>query len=122
MTFTIHHVNINVKDIDASIQFYGEAFGLKEVHRKTAEDGSFVIVFLEDGITAFRLELTWLRDKEGPYNLGDNENHICFAVDDFDSAHAHHKKMDIICYENEKMGIYFICDPDGYWQEVIPRR
>ena len=40
MTFTIHHVNINVKDIDASIQFYGEAFGLKEVHRNTAEDGS----------------------------------------------------------------------------------
>ncbi len=118
MTFTIDHANINVKDIEASIRFYGEALGLKEVHRKTAEDGSFVIVFLSDGQTGFKLELTWLRDKDGPYNLGDNESHICFAADNFDAAYAHHKQMGIICYENAGMGVYFICDPDGYWQEI----
>lgn len=121
MTFTIDHANINVTDIDKSVRFYGEALGLKEVRRKTAEDGSFVIVFLGDGITEFGLELTWLRDKKGPYNLGDNESHICFAVDDLDSAYAHHKQMGIICYENVKMGVYFICDPDGYWQEIKQR-
>lgn len=121
MTFTIEHANINVLDIDASIRFYAEALGLKETRRITADDGSFVIVFLEDGITGFKLELTWLRDKEGPYNLGDNESHICFAVDDFDSAYAKHKQMGIICYENVEMGVYFICDPDGYWQEIKKR-
>ena len=122
MTFAMDHVNINVKDIEQSIRFYGEALGLKEVRRNEAKDGSFVIVFLGDGITSFRLELTWLRDKEGPYNLGDNESHICFAADDFDASYAHHKKLGIICYENTQMGVYFICDPDGYWQEIKTRR
>lgn len=122
MTFSIDHANINVKNLEESIRFYHEALGLKEVRRKSAEDASFTIVFLSDGETGFRLELTWLRDKEGPYNLGDNESHICFATDDFDAAYAHHKQMGIICYENVKMGVYFINDPDGYWQEITRRR
>lgn len=118
MKFTIEHVNINVTDIDASIKFYNEALGLKEARRINAADDSFVIVFLEDGISGFLIELTWLRDKKGSYNLGDNESHICFAADDFEAAYVHHKKMGIICYENTDMGVYFICDPDGYWQEI----
>ena len=24
--------------------------------------------------------------------------------------------------ENEKMGIYFITDPDNYWLEIVPTR
>ena len=119
--FTLDHANINVGDIERSVKFYGEAFGLKEMHRINAPDGSFAIVFLSDGETGFGLELTWLKGKES-YNLGDNESHICFAADDFEAAHALHKKMGIICYENEAMGIYFINDPDGYWQEVKPRK
>jgi lactoylglutathione lyase len=116
--FTIEHANINVKDIEKSIDFYNKAFGLTEARRIAADDGSFIIVFLSDGTDALKLELTWLRDKEEPYNLGDNESHICFAADDFDAAYDLHKKMDIICYENKDMGVYFITDPDGYWQEV----
>jgi len=122
MRFSIDHANINVTDIEKSIAFYGEALGLKEMRRKEAEDGSFIIVFLGDGETGFRLELTWLRDKQGPYNLGDNESHICFATDDFEAAYAHHKQMGIVCYENPAMGLYFICDPDGYWQEIIRKK
>lgn len=119
--FTIDHANINVGDLGRSVKFYGEAFGLKEVRRTNAPDGSFTIVFLSDGITDFGLELTWLKGKDS-YDLGDNESHICFATDDFTAAHELHKKMGIICYENEAMGIYFVSDPDGYWQEVKPRR
>jgi len=120
--FVLDHANINVTDIERSIKFYGEAFGLKELRRKVAEDGSFIIVFLGDGRSGLKLELTWLRDKQGPYNLGDNESHLCFMADDFDAAYELHKKMGIICYENPKMGVYFIVDPDGYWQEVVPRK
>ncbi len=115
--FKIDHVNINVSDIEKSIKFYDEAFGLKEIRRKKAEDASFVLAFLSDG--SFKLELTWLRDMDRPYDLGDNESHICFVTDDYDSAHELHKKMDVICYENTAMGLYFVEDPDGYWLEVV---
>ncbi len=121
MKFQIEHANINVTDIERSIKFFGEALGLQESRRIEAPDESFIIVFLSDNMTDFKLELTWLRDKQGPYNLGDNESHICFAVDDFDAAYAHHKQMGIISYENAAMGVYFIVDPDGYWHEIKKR-
>ena len=70
----------------------------------------------------FRSELTWMRDRETPYNLGDNETHIAFVTEDYDAAHEHHAKMGCICYENASMGLYFIEDPDGYWLEVLPKR
>jgi len=118
--FKIDHANINVTDIERSVAFYGDAFGLKEVKRKTSDN--FTIVFLSDGESDFLIELTWLKDKEGPYNLGDNESHICFAAQDFDAAYKKHKDMGIVCFENKDMGVYFIEDPDGYWQEVKPVR
>ena len=68
---TFNHFNFNVSDLDKSIQFYREALGLEEARRKEAEDGSFVIVFLGDGKTDFRLELTWLRDHPQKYDLGE---------------------------------------------------
>jgi lactoylglutathione lyase len=122
MKFTIDHFNINVLDLEKSLAFYEKALGLREKRRKTADDGSYIIVFLEDGTTTNKLELTWLKSQDNPYDLGDEEFHIAFKTPDFDAAHAHHKKMDCICYENKEMGIYFINDPDGYWLEVVPVR
>ena len=119
MKFTLAHNNINVYDLDKSIAFYREALGMEEVRRTVAEDGSFIIVFMGDGVSAHKLELTWLRDMDRPYDLGDNEIHIAFAVDDYEAAHEKHKEMGCICYENPKMGIYFINDPDGYWIELV---
>jgi lactoylglutathione lyase len=122
MKFTIDHFNINVLDLERSLTFYEQALGLKEERRKTAADGSYIIVFLSDGTAAGKLELTWLKSQKIPYNLGDEEFHIAFKTQDFDAAYALHKQMDCICYENKKMGIYFINDPDGYWLEVVPVR
>ena len=122
MKFTIDHFNINVLDLEKSLAFYDKALGLKEARRKTADDGSYIIVFLEDGISASKLELTWLKSQATPYDLGDEEFHIAFKTDDFDAAHALHTQMDCICFENKEMGIYFINDPDGYWLEIVPRR
>ena len=122
MNFKFAHNNINVLNLDESLAFYQEALGLKEVSRKVAEDGSFILVYLGDTSTKHQLELTWLRDWKEPYNLGDNEMHLAFRVDDYDAAYARHKAMNCICYENPAMGIYFINDPDGYWLEIVPTR
>ncbi len=122
MKFKFSHNNLNVFDLPKSLAFYKEALGLKEVRRKNAPDGSFVLAFLGDGATSHALELTWLRDRKKKYNLGDNEIHLAFTVADYAAAHELHKKLGCICYENEAMGIYFIEDPDGYWLEILPEK
>lgn len=122
MKFKFAHNNINVLDLERSLAFYRTALGLDEVRRHEARDGSFVLVYVGDGATPHRLELTWLRDRKEPYNLGDNEIHLAFTVDDFAAALAKHKEMGVVCYENLGMGIYFIEDPDGYWLEIVPER
>ena len=116
------HFNINVTDLDRSLAFYREALGLHEIKRKEAADGSFVLAYLGDDRTGFRLELTWLRDHAGgAYELGENESHLCMRVaGDYDAVREYHRAMGCICYENHDMGLYFISDPDDYWIEVLP--
>ena len=122
MKFRMIHNNINVRDLEKSIAFYKEALGMeiKRVHEP--EDGSFRLVYLEASEGSHQLELTWLRDRTEPYNLGENEFHLAFETDDFEEAHEKHRDMDCICFENPQMGIYFISDPDGYWLEVLPSK
>ena len=104
------------------MNFYREALGLEEKRRKTAQDGSFIIVYLGNEASDFELELTWLKEHPQAYELGECEFHLAFRVDDFEEAHRRHEAMGCICFENPAMGIYFIQDPDGYWLEIIPER
>lgn len=118
--FRFNHFNFNVLDLERSLKFYDQALGLKPVREKVAADGSYKLVFLGDGESDFTLELTWLRDREAPYDLGEGEYHLAFTVADMEAAHAKHEALGCICFENPAMGIYFINDPDGYWIEIIP--
>ena len=122
MKFKMIHNNLNVFDLQKSLAFYEKALGLKEVRRKEAGDGSFTIVYLANEQAPHQLVLTWLREKDTPYDLGDNEIHLAFETDDYEAAHKLHQEMGCICFENEAMGIYFIEDPDGYWLEVLPQK
>ena len=122
MQFRFDHNNINVLNLEKSLNFYREALGFTEQDRKCAADGSFVLVFLGDGQTSHKVELTWLRDRAEPYSLGDNEFHLAVRVDDYEAARQKHREMGCICFENEAMGIYFIHDPDDYWIEVLPQK
>jgi Lactoylglutathione lyase and related lyases len=116
------HFNINVVDIDRSIEFYNKALGLNEVRRVEAPDGSFVIVYLGDGTSSFLLELTRLKDHPHTYELGENESHLCFRMEgDYNKIREYHREMGCISYENHAMGIYFIADPDDYWVEILPK-
>ncbi len=122
MKFTFDHFNFNVLDLEKSLKFYKEALGFEEKRRYDAPDGSFILIYVGDENSNFLLELTWLKDRKEPYNLGESEFHLAVTVDDFEAAYAHHKEMNCICYENKAMGIYFIMDPDGYWIEILPKK
>ncbi len=120
MKFRMVHENFNVADLETSMAFYEKALGLKECRRKPAADGSHILVYLKNDESDFELELTWLADHPQKYDLGEEEFHLAFHVDDFEAAHALHEEMGCIAFENHAMGVYFITDPDGYWLEIIP--
>ena len=116
------HFNFNVLELERSLEFYAKALELKPVREKQAQDGSYRLVFLGDGESNFRLELTWLRGRSEPYDLGEQEFHLAFRTDRYDELLERHKAMGCVCFENPGMGVYFIEDPDGYWIEIVPER
>lgn len=118
MSFRFTHNSINVSDLEKSMAFYQQALGLQEMRRLERE--GYTLVFMGDGVTDWRLELTWLHDHPQPYDLGENEIHIGLVTEDFDAAFKKHSEMGCICYDNAAMGLYFIQDPDGYWIEILP--
>jgi hypothetical protein len=61
------HNNINVFDLEKSIEFYRKAFDLHELKRIAPEDGSFIIVYLGNENASHNLELTWIKEMVGNY-------------------------------------------------------
>lgn len=122
MQFTFKHFNLNVTNMAKSINFYEEALGLRLSSTRDAPDGSYAMAYMTDGVNDAVLELTWLREHPGAYDLSDNEIHAAFAVADMKEALRHHSAMGCVCFENKAMDIYFIEDPDGYWVEIVQER
>ena len=51
MKFKCIHCNINITDINKSVAFYQKALGLKVERTKEANDGSFILTYLGDGLS-----------------------------------------------------------------------
>ena len=77
------HTMVRVKDIDASLNFFCNLLGLKEVRRKEYEAGKFTLIFLAppDQLDAM-IELTYNWDSSEVYTEGRNFGHLAFEVDD----------------------------------------
>lgn len=118
------HTCIRVKDLDASLAFYQEALGFKEVRRNDFPDYKFTLVYLalEDD-PSYELELTYNYDHEA-YDLGDGYGHIAVGVDNLEESHQKHKTAgypvtDLSGLPGRPKMYYFIQDLDGYKIEVI---
>jgi len=76
------HTMVRVSDLDASLDFYCNKLGLKELRRHVVEKGRFTLVFLApEGQEDAQLELTYNWDPE-EYGEGRNFGHVAYEVDD----------------------------------------
>lgn len=83
------HTMVRVKDLDASLDFYVNKLGLKEMNRYENEGGRFTLVFLaapgDEAQAAEKrapmVELTYNWDTED-YDGGRNFGHLAYVVDD----------------------------------------
>lgn len=123
------HTMLRVFDLDKSIAFYTEAFGMKLLRRTDFPGGRFTLAFVgygdEDKDAVIELTHNW--DQQEPYEMGTAYGHIAIAVPDAYRA----------CEVLEKGGakitrpagpmkhgtrvIAFIEDPDGYKIELVQR-
>ena len=76
------HTMVRVTDLDASLRFYCDALGLRELSRKEVPQGRFTLVFLAaPADDSAQIELTYNWDPES-YSGGRNFGHVAYAVDD----------------------------------------
>lgn len=117
------HTCVRVKDLEASVKFYQEAFGFEESRRRDFPDSKFTLVYLTLPGDEYELELTYNYD-HAAYDLGDGYGHIAIRSDDLEKLHEEQKNKgfnvtDLKGLPGTDPSYYFITDPDGYKIEVI---
>jgi lactoylglutathione lyase len=128
MAYRYLHTMLRVGDLDRSVKFYTELFGMKELKRNEVTEGKYTLSFLGYGDEATHtvLELTynWGVDK---YEAGTAFGHIAIAVPDAYEACEKLKAAGANVTREAgpvKFGttvIAFVEDPDGYKIELIQR-
>ena len=106
------HTCVRVKDLEASVKFYQEAFGFEESRRRDFPDSKFTLVYLTLPGDDYELELTY------------NYDHIAISSDNLEKLHEEQKNKgfnvtDLKGLPGTDPSYYFITDPDGYKIEVI---
>ena len=120
------HSMIRVQELDRSVNFYRDAFGMTESHR--LEFPTFTLLYLREPESGSEIELTWNKGQAEPYTHGSGYGHVAFAVDDLEdhrsSLLARGYPAGDIKTLNSPRGsarFYFTTDPDGYKIEVLER-
>lgn len=114
------HTMVRVSDLDASLDFYCNKLGLREIHRKESEQGRFTLVFLAaEGDEQAQIELTWNWDPE-PYGEGRNFGHIAYRVDDIYALCADLMRKGVVINRPPRDGrMAFIRSPDNISIELL---
>lgn len=123
------HTMIRVSDLDASLRFYCDLLGLKQISRKDVEKGRFTLVFLaapEDEARAREdrapmIELTWNWDPE-EYTGGRNFGHLAYRVDDIYALCQHLQDHGVTINRPPRDGhMAFVRSPDGISIELLQK-
>jgi len=80
------HTMVRVTDVEASLDFYCNKLGLKQIRRMDNDKGRFSLIFLAaPGDEEAQVELTYNWDPE-EYDGGRNFGHLAYQVDDIYAA------------------------------------
>ena len=129
------HTMVRVSDPDASLKFYCDGLGLREINRYDSENGRFTLIFLATPADIERagyttgpipeglpcLELTHNWDPE-TYSGGRNFGHVAYRVEDIYAVCAHLAEMGIVINRPPRDGhMAFVCSPDGISVELLQK-
>lgn len=116
------HTMVRVTDLDASMAFYRDALGLREVKRTEYPQGRFTLVYLAaPGDEDAQVELTHNWDPEA-YTGGRNFGHIAYAVDDIYKTCQHLMDQGVTINRPPRDGrMAFVRSPDNISIELLQR-
>jgi lactoylglutathione lyase len=122
MSLKYLHTMVRVTDLDASLRFYCDALGLRELSRKEVPQGRFTLVFLAaPGDDDAQVELTYNWDPEG-YAGGRNFGHLAYAVDDIYAACQKLQEKGVTINRPPRDGkMAFVRSPDNISVELLQK-
>ena len=121
------HTMVRVSDLDASLHFYCDLLGLKEVRRKDNDKGRFTLVFLAAPQDVERaredqaplVEITYNWDPEA-YDGGRNFGHLAYRVDDIYATCQQLIDSGVTINRPPRDGrMAFVRSPDGISVELL---
>ena len=116
------HTMVRVTSIEASLKFYCEALGLRELKRMESDKGRFTLVFLAaPGDDAAQVELTWNWDPQ-PYGGGRNFGHLAYEVDDIYATCQRLQQHGVTINRPPRDGkMAFVRSPDNISVELLQK-
>jgi lactoylglutathione lyase len=116
------HTMVRVRDLAASLRFYCDALGLRELHRSEHEKGRFTLVFLAaPGNDEAQVELTYNWDPED-YKIGRAFGHLAYQVDDIYAACQRLVDHGVVINRPPRDGrMAFVRSPDSISVELLQK-
>lgn len=128
MYYHPHHTAISVRNLEASLDFYGQ-LGFKQVHRYDDPDRVGIKLKLDNyvlelfaysenqGKSKLKLELGNDLSQLGVKHIGLTADDVQAALDDLKARGLATDETEILTKGTARF--FFIQDPDGVWVEII---
>ncbi len=124
------HTMVRISDVEASLDFWCEKLGLKEIRRSESEQGRYTLIFLaapgdearaRSDANSPMLELTYNWDPE-TYTGGRNFGHLAYRVDDIYATCQRLMDGGVTINRPPRDGrMAFVKSPDGISIELLQK-